>query len=136
MSDDISSEVVEMRTVWAVYSFPILAEESGFGPHSEFVRDMLGRGEPEIIYMLDGRATIGGECAVCARLAFRGTCPGIEAHAFTQWVIECTRNVWYPVELGEFSIPDDFDRPAQIAEIRRLIMQHEHEAMRVTPVED
>jgi hypothetical protein len=127
MSDEVSGEVVETCTVWAVYTFPYLRGLYGYGEHSELVIHLIGRGNPEVTFLMDGTEKIDGECVVCDRYAFRGTCPGPEAHTFAQWHIESTRNIWFPVEMGKFEVPADLDHHGRIVETMRLIMQRQRE---------
>jgi hypothetical protein len=117
-------EVVETCTVWAVYTFPYVAKLYAFHVHPDVLIGLFGRGIPEVTYLTDGTERIKDQCADCARFDFQGGCPGPEAHAFAEWHIECTRTIWYPVEMGKFEVPANLGQHGRIVEVTRLIMQN------------
>jgi hypothetical protein len=116
--------------VWAVYVHPYAVDlDDTLVPGAEFAMDYFGRTIPQIIVMLDGAERVNGRCLACERVGFRGKCPGSEAHAFTQWQIESTRNIFHPVEMEAFNVPERFNREGRIAAIKRILTKRERDAM-------
>lgn len=118
-----------MVTVWAVYIHPYAVDLDGeIIPGMEFARDYFGRTIPEVLLMLDGSEKINGRCLACERVSFRGACPGSQAHAFTQWQIETTRNFMHEVEMEAFRVPERYNRDGRIASIKRILTNRERDS--------
>jgi hypothetical protein len=116
-------------TAWAVYIHPYAIDLDGETiPGVEFARDFFGRTIPEILLMLDGSEKVNGRCLACERVGFRGKCPGSQAHAFTQWQIESTRNFLQEVEMEAFRVPERFNREGRIAFIKRTLTKRERDS--------
>lgn len=118
-----------MVTVWAVYVHPYAIDLDGETiPGVEFARDYFGRTIPQILLMLDGSEKVNGRCLACERVSFRGACPGSQAHAYTQWQIETTRNFLHEVEMEAFKVPERYNREGRIAFIKRTLTKRERDS--------